>query len=194
MDLNNGQLQAQIDAYKKRLQSIDNIKPKQPLHVPTLLQQLDSKPWKIKKRTSHLFTKVDIQIDWWSISYTVWKYSPRRRTIKVWEQSSKAPKKELLKVAWKIIELEEIMKICRQLTVDIEMLRDKLTTERDHIVVNIASSLTSIRNKLTDFVKKLSKHQRTPAIHIFVFMISPDWDPDSETICPSNPVPSYWKP
>lgn len=44
MDLNNGQLQAQIDAYKKRLQSIDNIKPKQPLHVPTLLQQLDSKP------------------------------------------------------------------------------------------------------------------------------------------------------
>lgn len=77
-------------------------------------------------------------------------------------------------MAWKIIELEEIMKICRQLTVDIEMLRDKLTTERDHIVVNIASSLTSIRNKLTDFVKKLSKHQRTPAIHIFVFMISPD--------------------
>ena len=42
MDLNDGCLQAQIDAYKKRLQPVEEIKPQQPPHTPTLLQQLES--------------------------------------------------------------------------------------------------------------------------------------------------------
>lgn len=90
------------------------------------------------------------------------------------KQSSKAPEKELFKVAWKITEKEELLKNCRKLLVDIEVVRDKMKTVSNDVELNIARSLTSLRGKLTGFVKKLSKHQRTPAIHIFVFMISPE--------------------
>ena len=90
------------------------------------------------------------------------------------KQSSKAPEKELLKIAWKITEKEELLKICRQLIVDIEVVMDKVKIVANDVKSNIARSLTLLRSSLTDFVKKLSKHQRTPATHIFVFMISPE--------------------
>ena len=39
VDLNDGCLQAQIDAYRKRLQSIEEIKPKETLHTHTTARE-----------------------------------------------------------------------------------------------------------------------------------------------------------
>ena len=39
---------------------------------------------------------------------------------------------------------------------------------------NIARQLTSVRKDLVAVVQTLSKHQRNPATHIFIFMISPE--------------------
>ena len=37
---------------------------------------------------------------------------------------------------------------------------------------NILSHLRSLRLKLTSFIKGVTRHQRTPATHVLVFMIS----------------------
>ena len=42
----------------------------------------------------------------------------------------------------------------------------------DIVRENVASKLVSMRNQLVECIKKLSKHQRTAATHIFVLMIS----------------------
>ena len=49
VDLNDGCLQAQIDAYKKRLDYIEEIKSKEPSHTPMLLQQLENTLSELKK-------------------------------------------------------------------------------------------------------------------------------------------------
>ena len=173
VDLNDGCLQAQIDAYKKRLQSIEEIKPKEPPHTPTLLQQLES-------------TLSELKNDFTFVHKSMYSYTIHSCNILIFiialeeeqsnyesKQSSKAPEKELLKVAWKITE-DELLKTCRQSIVDVKVVKDKLKTTSNDAELNIARSLTSLWSSLTNFVKKLSKHQRTPATHIFVFIISPE--------------------
>ena len=51
----------------------------------------------------------------------------------------------------------------------------KKVTEKSCVVEdNVARQLSTIREELSVAVKKLSKHQRTVATHIFVFMLSPE--------------------
>lgn len=83
------------------------------------------------------------------------------------------PQKTLFKLAWTVKELEDLIHDIRQLVVDITTLKEKVTDPQYDVVrENVASKLVSMRSKVTECIRKLSKHQRTAATHIFVFMIS----------------------
>ena len=89
--------------------------------------------------------------------------------------SSKVPEKTLFKLAWQVHELEELIKCARKLLLEVTVLMEKVKDEHyDLVKENVAQKLTSIRGELVDYVKMLSKHQRTAATHIFVFMVSPE--------------------
>ena len=88
-------------------------------------------------------------------------------------QSSKQNEKELITLAWKVKELTELNDNGRKLHSDINHLINKIEQGR-HLQVqeNIPSQLMMIRQKLVSFIKGVTRHQRTPATHILVFMIS----------------------
>ena len=73
-------------------------------------------------------------------------------------------------MSWKVKELTELDQNGRQLHRDTSSLINKL---EEHAEDNIPSQLCSFRHKLVSFIKGVSpRHQRTPATHIQVFMIS----------------------
>ena len=88
-------------------------------------------------------------------------------------QSSKQNEKELITLAWKVKELTELNDNGRKLHSDINHLINKIEQGR-HLQVqeNIPSQLMMNRQKLVSFIKGVTRHQRTPATHILVFMIS----------------------
>lgn len=58
---------------------------------------------------------------------------------------------------------------------EISTLLDKLQSQDyDPVQDNFARKLTSLQQQLLDAIKRLSKHQRTAATHILVFMVSPE--------------------
>ena len=76
-------------------------------------------------------------------------------------------------LAWKIKELSELDDIGRKCYRD----TDNLTCRIDRNAClwqdeNIPKKLKSIRQKLITFIKGVTRHQRTAATHILVFMIS----------------------
>ena len=88
-------------------------------------------------------------------------------------QSSRQSKKELITLAWKVKELTELNQNGRKLHSDINLLINKIEQCR-HLQVqdNIPQQLMLNRQKLVSFIKGVTRHQRTPATHILVFMIS----------------------
>lgn len=87
--------------------------------------------------------------------------------------TTKVAEKTLFNLAWKVEELEKLIKQMRNLIVNISSLVDKIQDEEyDLVKHNVAYKLSSIRSTLLDAVKMLSKHQRIAATHIFVFLIS----------------------
>jgi len=77
--------------------------------------------------------------------------------------------KELITLSWKVKELTELNENGRQLHRDATSLIAKL---EEHAEDNIPSQLCTFRHKLVSFIKGVTRHQRTPATHILVFMIS----------------------
>lgn len=64
----------------------------------------------------------------------------------------------------------------RQLLVDAKVLLDSVSgrSEEDIFATNLPRRLCSLKEKLADFVKRITRFKRTPATHIFVMMISSD--------------------
>lgn len=92
--------------------------------------------------------------------------------IKV-KSDSNVPQKSLFKLAWKVKELETLAEDIRQLVVDIKILVERVNDHNYSLVANnVAGYLGSLRGRLTEAVKLITRHQRTEATHIFVFMIS----------------------
>ena len=79
----------------------------------------------------------------------------------------------MLSLLWDLEELKHLNEEGRQLKVDISIALDVICMpvrfQREH---NLAEKLTRIRSKLVAFLKCLYRFRRTPASHIFVFMIS----------------------
>ena len=79
----------------------------------------------------------------------------------------------MINLAWKIKELSELDDIDRKCYRDMDSLAGKIDQNaclwQDK---NAPRQLKSIRQKLTTFIKGVTRHQRTAATHILVFMIS----------------------
>ena len=87
-------------------------------------------------------------------------------------QQGRNREKDLVSLAWKIKELSELNENGRALHTVISAIVTKLTGQCRWIEDNIPSQLKEIRQKLTAFIKGVTRHQRTPATHVLVFMIS----------------------
>ena len=88
-------------------------------------------------------------------------------------QSSRQSEKELITLAWKVEELTEHNHNGRKLHNDINLLINKIKQCRNlQVQDNIPQQLMLNRQKLVSFIKGVTRHQRTPATHILVFMIS----------------------
>ena len=91
------------------------------------------------------------------------------------QTSSRIPEKTLFKLAWEVNELGSLIQEGRRLVVELDVRAKKVQDgELNRTEENIARQLTSVCKDLVAFVQTLSKHQRNPATHIFVFMISPE--------------------
>lgn len=87
----------------------------------------------------------------------------------------KAQEKILRQLAWRVDELERLnesgRKIVTEISVTMELLQDP---NIDLVELNMARKITGLQLSLTEFVKGLSKHQRTAATHIWAILISPE--------------------
>ena len=87
---------------------------------------------------------------------------------------------------WKVEKLKRLVDTCQELIAAVSgviQVVDNPTT--DMIQANVAGRLGSVRQSLSTFTRDLSRHQRSPASHIFVFMISAE----CQTICSSSAMP-----
>ena len=87
-------------------------------------------------------------------------------------QQDRNREKDLAALAWKIKELSELNENGRMLHTAIGAITTKLTGQCRWIQDNIPSQLKEIRQKLIMFIKGVTRHQRIPATHMVVFMIS----------------------
>lgn len=88
-------------------------------------------------------------------------------------EASKSSEKSLLTLAWEVNDVEELIQLGRKIVVELKLTIERLMDKGCNVVIeNIAKKITFLRNELTPFIKNLSKHQREPASHIFVLMIS----------------------
>ena len=72
-----------------------------------------------------------------------------------------------------IQELKELAKDIQQLVVELKICKEPVNSmQYDLVEENYAKKLGSIRENVESAVRKLSRHTRTAATHIFVFMIS----------------------
>ena len=79
----------------------------------------------------------------------------------------------MFEAGWKVEELKRLVDTSQQLiatiSVAIQVINDPMT---DMVKDNVAHRLDNIRESLSTFTRDLSRHQRSPASHIFVMMIS----------------------
>lgn len=79
----------------------------------------------------------------------------------------------MFSLSWEIKELNALSKSGRLELIEIKSLIDVLSKDDADIQsTNLPRRLSSLKTKMTDFVKRLSRFRRTPATHIFVVMVS----------------------
>ena len=89
------------------------------------------------------------------------------------QKAGGAPTKSMLKLAWDLQELSALNRAGREVRVACEVLADKVKDPAyDPVENNLAREITVLREKLTSFVQRVSRYQRTPASHLLVVMIS----------------------
>ncbi|XP_065917202.1 uncharacterized protein [Dysidea avara] len=80
--------------------------------------------------------------------------------------------KDLIVLAWKVKELTELNENGRELHRSAGCLLRKIEGHDVELEDNVPSQLNKLRQKLVNFIKGVTRHQRTPATHVLVFMIS----------------------
>ena len=79
------------------------------------------------------------------------------------------------RLGWTVDELSRLNEDGRKMSVEVSSLLDKLgDASFDLTTANVPRKVSAVRNALSTFVTALTKHTRTAASHIFVFMISCD--------------------
>ena len=91
------------------------------------------------------------------------------------QQAGKSNEKHLINLAWKMNELSMLNENGRKLLVDTKCLVDKFQNPCcDWVEGNIPRQLSSLQQRVTTFIRGVTRHKRTAATHILVFMISPE--------------------
>lgn len=81
--------------------------------------------------------------------------------------------KELILLSWKVKELNDLGKTGRDLHSEVSQLRHSMQHGQSRWREdNIPRQLKNIRDRTVAFITGLTRHQRTPATHVLVFMIS----------------------
>lgn len=89
--------------------------------------------------------------------------------------SSEKSSKILFAAGWKVEELNQLVdRLQKAIIAVINITKTFTNTTVGVVESNLPCQLSSIRETATSIVQDLSRHQRTPATHIFVMMISSD--------------------
>lgn len=88
-------------------------------------------------------------------------------------KEGKATDKTMFSLSWDIEELKKLLSDCRSLCVEMSAVLDAVSNaDIDLQQYNLPRKLSSIRERLSNLVKGLTRFKRQPATHIFVMMIS----------------------
>ena len=80
---------------------------------------------------------------------------------------------KLITLAWKVKELSELNEIGRKLFADVTRLVTEIkSNDSVWVETNIPSQLSHIGSSLVSLITRVTRHHRTAATHILVFMIS----------------------
>ena len=97
-----------------------------------------------------------------------------RRTDKVYSEKQRSSRSGD-NLAWKLKELADLNEEGRQLHIIISSLIEKLHSDQCDVVQdNIPRQVSTMRERIYSFIRRLTRHKRTAATHILVFMISPE--------------------
>ena len=99
----------------------------------------------------------------------LWLFEALQKAQSLYEDKIKASKSSdtaRFKLAWEVKEVEELIQLGRQLLVEMNISCENMMDHGCSIVIeNIAKRLTALEDRLSLFVKSLSKHQREAATH-----------------------------
>ena len=176
VDLADGKLQEQHDAYMKHLEFIAQLKLRDSSELYSLSSDL--KLTEDQLTTDLAFVRSGkLIIACITTCMRLFYNAALQEAQSAYEEKhqSGTTDKVLTTLAWKVKELEDLQKQGRGLVIEVDSLTTRLSDGScDLIQENIARRLTSLRKELSSFVQGLSRYQRTAATHIFVFMISPE--------------------
>ncbi|XP_065891566.1 uncharacterized protein [Dysidea avara] len=153
VDLNDGHLQKQYEAYQKRLDSAKKLGLEDRNKIKDQLQMLLNDLTKDIEFLNSELTNVNNE------------YSEKL-------QSRQHKEKEMIKLTWKVKELSDLNENGREIFSQVNLIISKLPTEECDRSVNIPRDLHEIRQKVCTFIKGVVRHQRIAATHLLVFMIS----------------------
>jgi hypothetical protein len=154
VDLNDGTLQANHEAYLQRLKFIETIGLK---GEKTFLQDITQLESGVKEDLQFLLSALEDANN---------SYSSKLA-------SGKTPQKVLFALGWSIDELSRSTEAGRRLLVECGTVRGVLEkAECDRVEYNIPRKLTDLRARATQFVKGVTRLRRVAATHLLVFMIS----------------------
>ena len=178
VDLNDGKLQDQYKAYRKRLDFVETIDlngegSDVACELTTASRELLNDLDFIHSGTEYkLIVLCCIAI----FIHEVCLYPDLTKTNATYSEKQKAGKsseKILITLAWKVKELTDLNERGRRLLRDILAMVDKLQEEQcDWEGDNFPRRLTTLRERLRSFVRGVTRHKRTAATHLLVFMIS----------------------
>ena len=176
IDLADGKVQKMHDAYLKRLREINHETGdmSDPAERQLLIARLGKERENLEEdirfagsgmyKPIVLLVLVEILVVQFIIHVALEKTNKEYST-KLAEE--KAQEKILRQLAWRVDELERLneseRKIVTEISVTMELLQD---SDIDLVELNMARKITGLQLSLTEFVKGLSKHQRTAATHI----------------------------
>ena len=185
VDLADGKMQKMHDAYLKRLREISHITgdmsdlTERQLLIARLGKERENLEEDIRFIGSGtckivvLLVSIEILVVHFIIIHVALEKTNTEYNTKL--AKGKAQEKILRQLAWKVDELQRLnesgRKIVTESSVTMELLQD---SDIDLVEVNMARKITALQLSLTEFVRGLSKHQRTAATHVWAILISPE--------------------
>ncbi|XP_064390678.1 uncharacterized protein LOC135338466 [Halichondria panicea] len=152
VDFGDGLLQKQYSDYLKRLEFIDNLSVCDEIMLISNLQNV----------------AVQLKEDGTCVD------SALRKAQKEFEEKSSVSTtdKVLYALGWNVDELSRLNQQCRSLLVEVSTLKESIR-DQSSPSLGLQYAVGKLQGTLKEFVKAVTRHQRTPATHVLVTMISP---------------------